>query len=367
MSMCPEIDVLLSETARKAARDHLDECGACAAIAELAEVRRERLDGRDEQCLEAEVSIALLQVGELEDAEKASLQGHLERCAGCNEIAVRTGALLALPGGDAEQNRALAATSRQRVRPGQWVLGLAAAAGVGLALGFGVAGSGSTEATRAAPEPPAALPAGNARAVAPPESPVASAAPDTTTARAPVGYVSLTCVPGCEIFEGDVSLGRSPLVRHAASVGAHHYTLREKGIVRSVSLEVKEGATTARRIALGGAEVIDPWGAPTAKSPGGKGALGKDELINPFADPAPTGTGFLTVVCTPGCDEVILDGQSLGPSPVARTKVTSGAHHLVLKRAAQQQYRRVVVAPGRTLTVRVDMTRGRDSVVDPWD
>lgn len=45
--------------------------------------------------------------------------------------------------------------------------------------------------------------------------------------------------------------------------------------------------------------------------------------------------GFVTVVCNPSCDEVIVDGRSLGPSPVVRAEVASGTHKVLLKRKSQ--------------------------------
>jgi hypothetical protein len=45
---------------------------------------------------------------------------------------------------------------------------------------------------------------------------------------------------------------------------------------------------------------------------------------------APVKTGLLTVFCTPGCDDVIDGGRSLGPSPVFKVSVPVGAHRITL-------------------------------------
>ena len=43
------------------------------------------------------------------------------------------------------------------------------------------------------------------------------------------------------------------------------------------------------------------------------------------------GSGFLTVICTPACDDVLDGSSSLGPSPVFKAQVKSGTHHITLK------------------------------------
>jgi hypothetical protein len=43
------------------------------------------------------------------------------------------------------------------------------------------------------------------------------------------------------------------------------------------------------------------------------------------------GKGRLTVVCYPACDEVFLDKQPLGPSPIFRKAIPAGRHKLTLK------------------------------------
>lgn len=50
----------------------------------------------------------------------------------------------------------------------------------------------------------------------------------------------------------------------------------------------------------------------------------------PSATEEPTGSTFLTVVCSPACDEVDDGGKSLGPSPIYRVRTTPGAHTLRL-------------------------------------
>ncbi|MEO8877578.1 MAG: hypothetical protein ABI461_18435, partial [Polyangiaceae bacterium] len=43
------------------------------------------------------------------------------------------------------------------------------------------------------------------------------------------------------------------------------------------------------------------------------------------------GSGFLTVICTPACDDVLDGNASLGPSPVFKAQVRSGPHKITMK------------------------------------
>lgn len=43
-----------------------------------------------------------------------------------------------------------------------------------------------------------------------------------------------------------------------------------------------------------------------------------------------TSTGMLTVICIPGCDQVVDNGAPIGPSPVIKRKVSVGSHRLRL-------------------------------------
>lgn len=70
---------------------------------------------------------------------------------------------------------------------------------------------------------------------------------------------------------------------------------------------------------------------------------------------ASTGTGFLTVMCNPACDDVLLDGtRSLGPSPLFRQAVPAGPHRLLLKRD-----------PAVVRTVEASVTRDETTFLKP--
>jgi serine/threonine-protein kinase len=66
--------------------------------------------------------------------------------------------------------------------------------------------------------------------------------------------------------------------------------------------------------------------------------------------------GFLTIVCTPFCDDVLDQGRSLGPSPVVRVAVAPGQHRITLKRSGQApKVISVIVVSGQVTAQRVSM------------
>lgn len=70
---------------------------------------------------------------------------------------------------------------------------------------------------------------------------------------------------------------------------------------------------------------------------GGRGtgrAIAPQQPVEPQPPPAPPvagGSGFLTVICTPACDDVLDGNSSLGPSPVFKAQVRAGTHQITLK------------------------------------
>lgn len=82
----------------------------------------------------------------------------------------------------------------------------------------------------------------------------------------------------------------------------------------------------------------------------------------PAAAPAPApsaptlaagGEGTLTVVCNPACDDVLVDGQSVGPSPLFKHSLKAGPHRLILK----------TMEPAMAKTVDVTVRDGEPAVI----
>ncbi|MEO8876223.1 MAG: protein kinase [Polyangiaceae bacterium] len=57
----------------------------------------------------------------------------------------------------------------------------------------------------------------------------------------------------------------------------------------------------------------------------------RDDPVTPPPAPVAGGSGFLTVICTPACDDVLDGNASLGPSPVFKAQVRSGPHRITMK------------------------------------
>ncbi|MDW8250924.1 MAG: PEGA domain-containing protein, partial [Myxococcales bacterium] len=68
------------------------------------------------------------------------------------------------------------------------------------------------------------------------------------------------------------------------------------------------------------------------------------------------GNGFLTVVCKPACDSVIVKGRNLGPSPVVNMAFPAGTYPVVLKRSGSPtKSSSVTIVAGKNTPLRVEM------------
>jgi serine/threonine protein kinase len=68
------------------------------------------------------------------------------------------------------------------------------------------------------------------------------------------------------------------------------------------------------------------------------------------------GNGFLTVVCKPACDSVIVKGRNLGPSPVVNVAFPAGTYPVVLKRSGSPpKSSSVTITAGKNTPLRVNM------------
>jgi serine/threonine-protein kinase len=69
----------------------------------------------------------------------------------------------------------------------------------------------------------------------------------------------------------------------------------------------------------------------------------------PPPPPPAAGKGFLTVMCTPACDDVLVDGRSLGSSPVFKAPVSTGTHRLLLRGDVEKTMDVTITADETTL------------------
>jgi hypothetical protein len=65
--------------------------------------------------------------------------------------------------------------------------------------------------------------------------------------------------------------------------------------------------------------------------------------------------GFLTVVCNPFCDDVSVQGRSLGASPVVHVSVKPGQHRVTLRRGTTNKVISVIIVSGQVTAQRVSM------------
>lgn len=272
---CPEIEALLAHD--PAAARHAASCAACGAMLSLVKVRSERLELREDACVETEVALALGQHGLLDGERSAALSAHVAACADCNELAVRLSSTRDHAEGRAVPRWALAAG---------WATSLALAAAVG-ALWM---------RARVAPTPPAV--AEQPRRLPEPAPPGAGAAPAPPT----------PCpTPAPE----DPKQVAPPAPRRTSP------------------------------------DVVNPWAPPSAALTGG--------------------TGYLTVMCVPGCDSVRVNGKHVGPSPVVREAVPAGSTQVELRRESVVRRLVVQIAAGQVSARRVSMQADdRKDLIDPW-
>ncbi len=83
--------------------------------------------------------------------------------------------------------------------------------------------------------------------------------------------------------------------------------------------------------------------------------------------PPPFGgaTGSMSIVCSPFCDDVVVDGQSWGPTPIIRHVAPEGQHRVSLrKNGAPPRTMSIQVKSGELSMVRADMSPG--TPVDPF-
>jgi serine/threonine-protein kinase len=64
------------------------------------------------------------------------------------------------------------------------------------------------------------------------------------------------------------------------------------------------------------------------------------------------GSGTLKIICVPGCDQVIDNGNSLGPSPIVRRSASVGSHRIKLVWGDATKIVSTVVIAEQTATVR---------------
>ena len=103
--------------------------------------------------------------------------------------------------------------------------------------------------------------------------------------------------------------------------------------------------------------VPTPQATPSSEAPAPPPSLDAAEPPPRAVEPitiATNGMGFLTLLCAPACDQVVIDGGAdLGASPRFQTPIPAGKHRLTLR----------VTVPGAVKIVAVDIHEGETTVV----
>jgi serine/threonine protein kinase len=68
------------------------------------------------------------------------------------------------------------------------------------------------------------------------------------------------------------------------------------------------------------------------------------------------GKGFLTVICSPGCDQIIDNGRPLGTAPIFRREVPAGEHHLRLMNGSVAKTVSVIIVAEDLKIIKQSMT-----------
>jgi serine/threonine-protein kinase len=105
---------------------------------------------------------------------------------------------------------------------------------------------------------------------------------------------------------------------------------------------------TAAPTATAAATVATPTATATAAAPA---------TAAPKAEPRPAKEepGYLTIVCSPACDEVFDGSRSLGGTPIVHFAVNPGTHKITLKKGKDTKIMSVIVVSGQVSPLRVPM------------
>jgi hypothetical protein len=303
MTACPDIEELLRAPVDPQVLRHCRVCAACDAISALSALRQVQSQARsgDEQhCISAEISIAEAVV-----RGRAPNAAHLEDCAACGEVAVRA---QALPRIEAD----VTFVEAQNVRPLLTPLRLAVSAMALMLVAMVAAlalrtGEPSEPAPIVLQSPPSQAPASTARL------------PATATVRLPATATE-PLPPPAPLRQSDPAVGARPAT---APRLANPYFDSQRGYT----------------IRDGGERV---WGVDDAGSP---------------SPAASADVGYLTVVCDPFCDRILVDGRLLGSSPLVRARLAPGVHRVDLIRDSLKKRITVSIVAGQITARRVKMTR----------
>ncbi len=176
-------------------------------------------------------------------------------------------------------------------------------------------------------------------------APKPKAAPAKAPDAKPKGFVTVVCSPTCDdVVVAGRSLGPSPLVRVEVPAGSQKVLLKRKSQAdKTMVVDVTAGELVTLKVQL-----------PMQKAPSDKPP---PEIAAEIAARTLESKGYLTVVCEPGCDEIIVDDtRKLGRAPLADIEIAAGKHQIKLKlKGAAEKVVNVLIVAGQTTAFRASM------------
>lgn len=336
---CPPLDALTQPDPPAFVADHLASCNGCRAIAALHAVRdaSEHVTSMPEStCARFEPAIAAMIDGTLDATSSAALVEHLTRCTSCNEVA----ASLSLVRDELQHLPEPAPAVMRRRSPSAWLVPkspwawaaqIGAVAALAMAAGYAFAvrsyppvivapDLARSTSHSASPNPATATPT-LSQSVEP-----RAALADSTSP--PTGYLSVNCVPHCDrvIVDGKL-VGRSPAVRLAVAEGKHVIIGKSERRSKRTTVNVTRGMVSSLTLHL------EPDGSNDSTN----------------------GEGRVSVVCTPYCDRILIDGADVGASPLVNHPVRAGSRRFEFRRGEIKKSRTVDVRAGTVFPIHVMM------------
>jgi serine/threonine-protein kinase len=175
-----------------------------------------------------------------------------------------------------------------------------------------------------------------------------------------VGLLTALCVAGIGALvyiKARAPSTPSPAVAESAAAVAPPAPTALPTATASAATEPSASASAEPSAAPTASASAAPSVAPATPPPSTAAERERPVAAAPPPTPAPAKEepGYLTIVCTPFCDEVSDGGRGLGPSPIVHIAVKPGQHRITLKRSGKTKVISVIVVSGQVTAQRVSM------------
>lgn len=341
---CPPIDELMRSDVSSETLEHARECEACGSVVGLVASTRS-VD--PEACEEQEVALSELVAGEVSGARAEALQRHLQACEGCNRAALR-----------------LMLSQRELDDIPEPVLegGDASSAGVAAARADTLDGTRETKWRKPMAEAVKEDPRRMLRTVA-----------QMGAVAAAASVITYFVAAGGAGERADAGERERAAAGERAGAGVRADDALAEALARAKAAEASAERAEARLEAI--EKRLDDEEAaadrpdrervrdPLARRDDAPRRADDTALRDPWSrSPADSGakTGKLSIACRPMCDQVTIDGTSVGPSPVVGQRLAPGRHTVVGRYQGRTKSAAVVIEAGTTRRMTFSMADSRD-------